>query len=238
MSNKSNFNKKNYLKILYSSEKRPITDYPEKLAKHIKENYFLCEGTLLDIGCGRGDMLRAFDKIGFEVKGTDISPLTEELISPIPFTLCDLIDEKLHYPDNTFDFVFSKSVIEHLKEPEKLLNEAFRVLKPGGKFVVMTPSWMHTYAGAFYLDHTHVSPFILNSLRDAMLVSNFKNVTSSHFYQVPILWKFKFLKPLIFIFSKLPIPYKPLYDINLPPAFNRLVRFSKELMLLAYGEKR
>ena len=28
------------------------------------------------------------------------------------------------------------------------------------------------------------------------------------------------LKPLIFIFSKLPIPYKPLYDINLPPAFN------------------
>ena len=237
MSTDSNFSKENYLKILYSSDKRPITNYPIKLAKYIQEKFYHEKGSFLDIGCGRGDMLKAFHELGYSVEGTDISPATEELIKPIPFTICDLSNDKLNYDDNSFDFIFSKSVIEHLKDPEKLFNEAYRVLKPGGKFVVMTPSWMHTYAGAFYLDHTHVSPFILNSLRDAMLVSNFKNVTSSHFYQLPFLWKMKFLIPFIYLFSKLPIPYAPLYDAKLPPAFNRLVRFSKELMLLAYGEK-
>ncbi len=237
MNENSNFKKENYINLLYSSEKRPVTNYPIKLAKHIKENYFHKTGTLLDIGCGRGDMLKAFNEIEFGVHGSDISPVSEELIKPIPFTVCDLSQNQLDYPDNTFDFVFSKSVIEHLREPEKLLNEAYRVLKPGGKFLVMTPSWMHTYAGAFYLDHTHVSPFILNSLRDAMLLANFKNVSSKHFYQLPFLWKMQFLKPFIYIFSKLPIPYAPLYDSRLPQPLNRLVRFSKELMLISCGEK-
>lgn len=237
MTKESNFEKENYIKLLYSSDKRPITDYPIKLATYIRNNYYLTQGKFLDIGCGRGDMLKAFHDIGYDAYGTDISPASKELVYPIPFTVCDLSKNQLDYPDNSFDFVFSKSVIEHLREPEKLLNEAYRILKPGGKFVVMTPSWMHTYAGAFYLDHTHVSPFILNSLRDAMLLANFKNVDSLHFYQLPFLWKLKFLKPLIYIFSKLPIPYAPLYDSRLPQPLNRLVRFSKELMLISCGEK-
>ena len=59
---------KSYLSEIYSSERRPITDYPLKLVKHLKENYLHSQETknisVLDIGCGRGDVLKSFKEIG------------------------------------------------------------------------------------------------------------------------------------------------------------------------------
>ncbi len=43
----------------------------------------------------------------------------------------------LMFKDNMFDIVISKSVFEHIKDPQKALAEIFRVLKPGG-FVFIT----------------------------------------------------------------------------------------------------
>lgn len=42
---------------------------------------------------------------------------------------------KLPFKDNTFDFVFSFGTIEHIRENEQAVKEAFRVLKPGGLFI-------------------------------------------------------------------------------------------------------
>ncbi len=43
-------------------------------------------------------------------------------------------------PDNYFDFVITFQVIEHIKKDDLFVQEAFRVLKPGGKFIVTTPN--------------------------------------------------------------------------------------------------
>ena len=58
---------KSYLSEIYSTERRPITDYPLKLVKHLKDKYLENKQTknisVLDIGCGRGDVLKAFKEI-------------------------------------------------------------------------------------------------------------------------------------------------------------------------------
>ena len=45
--------------------------------------------------------------------------------------------ENLNFPDNEFDLVFSNSVLEHVKNPKKALQEMYRVIKPGGKLLVI-----------------------------------------------------------------------------------------------------
>ena len=44
--------------------------------------------------------------------------------------------------DNSFDVIFSKDVFEHIEEPKNIMDEMFRVLKPGGECIVgFGPLW-------------------------------------------------------------------------------------------------
>ena len=63
--------------------------------------------------------------------------------------------ENLDFPDNEFDFVFSISVLEHVKNPKKALQEMYRVLKPGGKLLLgidyfHAPGGNHLYDYIFF----------------------------------------------------------------------------------------
>ncbi len=58
MKKKNFFEKKEYLDLKYSSARAPHSNYPDKLAFYIKDNFFKNQGRLLDIGCGTGDMVR------------------------------------------------------------------------------------------------------------------------------------------------------------------------------------
>jgi len=228
---------KEYISFLYSSQRRPKTDYPDKLAKHLHDTYYHGAGSLLDIGCGRGDMLKAFNNTGFTVAGTDISPVSIEICKPHPVKVSNLENEYLPFSDNEFDYVFSKSVIEHLHNPMPFLKQALRVLVPDGTAIIMTPSWVHTNWGPFYLDYTHVTPFTKPSLFDAMVMAGFEDVKVVHFRQLPFLWEQPWLTLFVRAFAKLPLRYSPMYDINLPPKLNTFFRFSKEVMLLGVGRK-
>lgn len=229
--------KKNYLEISYDEKKLPKTEYPKKLVDYLFEKFFKKTGSIIDVGCGRGEFLDNFQKIGFKVSGVDVSPMIQNLNGTFTIAQCDFEQEPLPFNSNSVDFVFSKSVIEHLRYPEKVVDECFRVLKSGGKAVFMCPSWVHTYWGPFYIDHTHVTPFTLPSLRQLLELSGFKVLSSEHFVQLPVLWKYPFLKIFSEITALLPIPFRPLYNSCLPEALNKWVRFSKEKMLLVVGEK-
>jgi SAM-dependent methyltransferase len=238
--NKNFFEEDSYLKIKYSEKRAPKSNYPIKLAEYLSSNFYKTKGTLLDIGCGTGDMLNAFSSIGFNCYGTDISQSCEKFCNGIPFQAVDLLKDDLPYKSNSIDFIFSKSVIEHLSDPVRLFKESYRVLKPGGVSIIMCPSWVHTNWGPFYVDYSHISPFTKPSLKDVMEMNEFKDVHVYHFYQLPHTWKLPFMKIFCKLISKFPIPYKPFYNDSLfvwPDSINKYIRFSNEVMLLAVGKK-
>tara|TARA_Y100000768_G_scaffold188222_1_gene140999 strand:- start:4752 stop:5762 length:1011 start_codon:yes stop_codon:yes gene_type:complete len=232
------FDKEEYLDTTYTDFKAPKSGYPFKLIKHIKKNYFKTEGTVLDIGCGFGEQLAGFEAHGYKPSGIDLSPSVLKLKDKFDVKVFDLENSNFPYPENHFDFVFSKSVIEHMHQPHHLFDHALKALKPKGKAVIMTPSWEHNMWGPFYIDHTHVTPFTKTSLEDLFVMSGFKNVEVLHFYQLPFVWQSPIFRIIPKIISKLPIKYSPYYkNTILPNELNKLVRFSNEVMLFGYGEK-
>jgi len=156
---------KRYNKIVYSEQERPVTSYPYGLAKYLVERFAIKEGNrILDNGCGRGDFLRGFEKCGMEVYGTDYEKIFDGVYAGI-----NLETDKLPFEDNYFDVVFTKSVIEHIHKPEIYLNEMYRVLKPGGRIIVMVPDW-HSCMYMYYDDYSHVHPYTMLGLYDTLRI--------------------------------------------------------------------
>lgn len=231
----------NYLSLIYSDKRRPMSNYPLKLAKElIKRDKIKKKSILLDVGCGRGDMLKAFKANEMIVEGVDLSEESINLLSPIKVHQKNLEEEILEGKSKYYDIIFSKSLIEHLKSPLKFIQNCKSLLKDDGCLIILTPSWYHHNFGPFYLDYTHVTPFTLHSLRDIGMLAGFSNVKVEYFYQLPFTWRYSFLKLIPKLISLFNIPYHPMYEdlipFKLPNKLNTLVRFSREVML--YGVMR
>jgi SAM-dependent methyltransferase len=227
-----------YLDVVYASDLKPPTDYPNLLARRLTELYFERPGRLLELGCGRGDALRAFASLGYDVVGVDLSPKAPELAPGLDVRVADLETDPLPVEPETFEYVFTKSVVEHSFHPIEILRCGLAALEPGGKIVVMTPSWLHTGKRTFYGGVGHVTPFTTVSMRRTLAVAGFTGVRASFFYQLPFLWRFPFLLPLVRCLGLLHLPYRPFYErAPWPESLNKLIRFSTEVMLVGYGEK-
>jgi SAM-dependent methyltransferase len=227
-----------YLDAVYSAELKPHGTYPALLARRLTELYFESPGRLLDLGCGRGDALRAFASIGYDVAGVDLSPRSPQLAPEFDVRVGDLENDPLPFESGSFDYVFSKSVVEHSFRPVAILEHAYTALRPGGKIVVMTPSWLHTGRRTFYGGVGHVTPFTTVSMRRTLQLAGFTAIRTSFFYQLPFLWRLPFLRPLVRALGLLHIPYRPFYErAPWPESLNKLVRFSTEVMLLGYAER-
>lgn len=133
----------NYQSILnendYSFVKRVFEGGLEKYENRLKAIGFENLGKVLDAGCGFGQWTLALSGLNEKVIGTDISSIRlavakdlaqEEGLSNAEFRFATL--EKQPFDDETFDAVFCYGAI-FISDPKKVLNEFFRVLKPGGK---------------------------------------------------------------------------------------------------------
>ena len=216
-----------YLKIVYNTEDRPLTDYPEKLVNYLFEAFKLKKGLkFLEPGCGRGEHLNHFKGLGLEVYGLDISPEAAKLSPNLNISTFDLESGKMPFEDNYFDVIYSKSFLEHIRIPEVFLKEAFRVLKPGGVIISLVPDWESQYQ-KFYDDYTHVSPFTSFGLNDIQLAVGFTDVEVYKLRQLPIVWKYPFLNYLCSIIA-LFVPVRT----EIP-----FLRWSREVMLVGKGIK-
>lgn len=96
---------------------------------------------LLDIGCGFGEFGSVFfdepADVGLDVSRSDLR------VVPLPGPyehLAQADGRRLPFSDETFASVVSVSVLEHIDEAERVIPEAWRVLRPGGSFVFTTPA--------------------------------------------------------------------------------------------------
>ena len=184
---------KDYVEIMYNKG-RQQTNYPLKFGKYLFDRFGFEKGQkFLEIGCGNGDFLRVFKEIGLDCKGVDISEYSVNTLKELDVKKCDISKDKLPYDDETFDIVYHKSLIEHLVDPSNLMSESIRVLKSGGKIVILTPDWK-SQMSTFYDDFTHVKPYTKSSVERLLDLYGFEKIVCEKFYQLPILWKFKFLR--------------------------------------------
>ena len=93
---------------------------------------------ILEIGCGKGRFTGYMSEIGGVAVGTDISEkLLQVAVKKNKGEYIKASATDLPFGDNTFDCVFSVEVVEHLPEIGKMMEEAARVLKPGGIFLTI-----------------------------------------------------------------------------------------------------
>jgi 2-polyprenyl-3-methyl-5-hydroxy-6-metoxy-1,4-benzoquinol methylase len=77
--------------------------------------------------------------------------------------------------DATFDVVFASNLLEHLERPQsdRLLAEAMRVLRPGGRLILLQPNF-RLQPGRYFDDYTHVAIFTDVSLADYLAASGWQ----------------------------------------------------------------
>lgn len=95
---------------------------------------------VLDVGCGQGPAAKWFVQHGCEYRGVTLSE--EEVVSGRSNGLqIDIMDQSfLDYPDQSFDLVWARHVLEHSPFPLFTLEGFRRVLKPGGLLYVEVPA--------------------------------------------------------------------------------------------------
>ncbi len=100
------------------------------------------KSTVLDIGCGGGFLTNKLAKAGHQVTGVDLSFPSLEIAKKQDATASVAYYEadaySLPFEENEFDAVCAMDLLEHVKEPWRVIEEAARVLRPGGLFFFHT----------------------------------------------------------------------------------------------------
>lgn len=113
-----------------------------RLIKKITARFLKKRGKVLEGGCGAGQNVYTLHQLGYDCYGVDFAPRTIEKIKQyFPELKVDTQDlKKLNFPNCFFDGYWSLGVIEHNFEGyEDILNEAIRVIKPGGYLFLTFP---------------------------------------------------------------------------------------------------
>ena len=98
---------------------------------------------LLEVGCGMGTDLLQFARGGAVCTGVDLTPRSVEVsrhrfkLYGVPGTFLIADGERLPFPENSFDIVYSNGVLHHTPDTAGAVQEIHRVLRPGGIAKVM-----------------------------------------------------------------------------------------------------
>ncbi len=110
---------------------------------------------MLDLGCGNSRHRSTFEQAGFKYVGLDIASQEATILADA---------HALPFKAESFEFLFSFAVLEHLHFPFVAMNEAYRVLKHGTRFIGSV-AFLEPFHGNSFYHNTHYG--LLNSLKCA-----------------------------------------------------------------------
>jgi SAM-dependent methyltransferase len=142
--------------------------------RHI-ERYLDSDSIVLDAGCGSGAIRYDYKHRVKLLVGCDVTELATKNPNLHYGIVANL--ERIPFPDDYFHLIFSRYVMEHLENPAVVFRELSRVLRMGGRIVLLTPN-LHHYV-------TMISRFTSHSFHEkvAILRSNRIEDTFPTFYK-------------------------------------------------------
>jgi SAM-dependent methyltransferase len=113
------------------------------LAEIIKEHYKDC--TILDYGCGEGQIIKLCRNEGIEIYGVDNYQTEEfkETVQGLGYlgnVVKEIKNSVIDFQDDTFDLIINNMVFEHVEDLESVLSEINRVLKDDGTLLCLFPT--------------------------------------------------------------------------------------------------
>ena len=155
---------------------------------------------IIDIGCGSGNLLIELSKSCSGAYGADLNQkaidfiklrANKEKIKNI--YLKKVSGPKLPFKNSSFDKVIAMELIEHLENPNLIIKECIRILKPGGLLFITTPNYrsfwpiLETISDLFNLTpkmkgEQHISKFNKKTLINCLMKNNLHPVKTGSFY--------------------------------------------------------
>jgi 2-polyprenyl-3-methyl-5-hydroxy-6-metoxy-1,4-benzoquinol methylase len=172
-------------------------------------------GTLLDVGCGQGELLFEAAARGYIVRGVEASPEAAQAANGQlrrQAVVCGSVEDAA-FPTGTFDFCVCNDVIDHVRSPIDLLAQIHRVLRPGGVLLLATSAVEVTQGGGFSRRPQDVTAgrlhyFNRSTMANVLARSGFRGVEVSSHHQ-----------ELTFIARAAPKRDRPLLSV-IVPAYN------------------
>jgi ubiquinone/menaquinone biosynthesis C-methylase UbiE len=127
-------------------EKSLIPDYHLELIRLIKR--YSPGKKVLEVGFGTGGDLIELAKKNFSCFGIESSKVAyKNSLKKFPKSIKTIFGdaEELPWRDNSFNLIFHQGVLEHFKDPQKFLQEQYRVLSPGGILIIDVPHKWNIY---------------------------------------------------------------------------------------------
>ena len=139
---------------------------------------------VLELGCGHGALIHVAQKMGYRnMKGVDGSPEQVAVARRLKIDGVmqgDALEVLSKQPDRYLDCIVAFDLIEHFTKSELigLVDEACRVLRPGGRWIIHTPNAESPFGNRMlFWDFTHELAFTRTSLAQILLSSGFSNVS-------------------------------------------------------------
>lgn len=168
-----------------ASWEKMITPVIENAATLLESQNYPDGARLLDIGCGHGFFLNKMARRGWAVEGIEVSrPGREYTEKTLGLCAHSKPLEEMVFPRECLDVVTLLYVIEHVHDPEMVLQEVYRILKPGGMILLR---WPHStpvvkilgpFAKRFDIYHTpfHLYDFNPGAMRHLLEKCGFEDV--------------------------------------------------------------
>jgi len=157
-----------------------------------------CSGNILEVGSGIGNISKFFlsdkQEISLSDLSTDYFRILENKFGSFPnlkglFTL-DFAEKELEqkYPHliGKFDTVFALNVLEHVPDHEQSIRNCYKLLKPGGKLVILVPAFQSLF-NQFDVALEHQRRYTPKTLKKVMSIPGFNIVHCQYFNVIGIL---------------------------------------------------
>jgi ubiquinone/menaquinone biosynthesis C-methylase UbiE len=162
---------------------------------------------ILDVGCGKGSLgfILLKQQPDIEMVFSDVTLEARKYLQGQTFVKCSMA--AMPFPDNSFDKIYCMHVLAHFADGEQGIKEAFRVLKKGGKLMILTPNKYYAYLSRimtaikgtrsgrrFKYDTTGRWLYSKGKLRRQLNSCAWSSIDYSYFQSAPRLLPFEWLR--------------------------------------------